>query len=188
MAGDFNMSPQQLRGTGFLAKLQHRAVIVAPGRPTCRSVGASSELDFFVLTQGSARLARKPEVGEATFYPHSPVQLDLPVDGKEWVHQVLMVPQQLPVERVVGPLGQPLAWADTKVAVEEACSAAAAGGQDEGYHISRGYRAFAEMAEAELAMVTGAELRRPGARGWGPRPDDSQHVQHGPEEASWQAG
>ena len=142
MAGDFNMSPQQLRGTGFLTKLQHRAVIVSPGRPTCRSVDASSELDYFVLTQGLARLARQPRVGKASFYPHSPVQLDMPVNGKEWVHQVLKVPQQLPVERLVGPLVQSEDWADTRATVEEACSAAALGGQDQGHHLSRAYNAF----------------------------------------------
>ena len=56
-------------------------------------------------------------------------------------------------------------WADTRATVVEACSAAACGSQDQGYHLSRAYKAFAGKAEAELAVLTGAELRRMGTRG-----------------------
>ena len=55
--------------------------------------------------------------------------------------------------------------ADTRATVEGACMAAAGGSQVQGYQLSRAYKACAGKAEAELAVLTGAELRRMGARG-----------------------
>ena len=81
---------------------------------------------------------------------------------------MLKVPQQMPVRRLEGPLVQEDDWADSWATVEEACMAAACGSHGKGHHLSGTYKASAGKAGTELAVLTGAGLRKRGARGGAP--------------------
>ena len=91
LTGDSNGCPQQPRGTGFPAKLQHRAGMGPHGKPTCRPVDAASGPDFLVRTRGLARMARRPRVRKGSSYPHSPGRL-VSGDGRAEVQEPHLSP------------------------------------------------------------------------------------------------
>ncbi len=105
LAGDWQISPQELRNTGITRMLD--AEILSSGMPT--NLLSGGELDYFVVSRSI--LAQGAEVSvdpSGAFSPHMAVRLSLAMcTGNEQRERRLRVPRLLPIDRPVGPLPIP---------------------------------------------------------------------------------
>ncbi len=104
LAGDWQMSPDELRKSDFIRIID--AEVVATGHPT--NVISGSELDYFVVSRsllGGASCASIDPSG--SFSPHVAVRLSLPIERIARSHRRLRVPRLLPIDLPIGPLQVP---------------------------------------------------------------------------------
>ena len=162
--GDWNVEPGDISASGF--PRQARVAVVCTGEVTCRSALASSEYDFFVLSQSAARLLKTVQVSRnANITPHSPVCLGFHANGLAMRHLTFAAPPPLPRDLPVGPVTRPWDWVPVRSAVETATRLVGQGGPGASGAVDRAWKWFANAAEGELASRLGVDLKRPGRRG-----------------------
>ena len=100
-AGDWNIPPEVLAGSGFLSLVKGR--IVAAGTPTCAS-GGGTEIDYFVISQSFAGDAGSAAVcysiGTA---PHWPVELSIKSSTRAAYVWKVSAPKAFPPRPPCGP-------------------------------------------------------------------------------------
>ncbi len=101
LAGDWQVSPQELRSTGITRMLD--AEVLASGLPT--NLLSGGELDYFVVSR--ALLGQCAEVTvdpSGAFSPHMTARLSITINtSNEQQERRLRVPRLLPIDRPVGP-------------------------------------------------------------------------------------
>ena len=171
LGADFNMPPDRLQQSGFLAKADAAIVHTKLLIGTCFQAVVPTTLDYFVMCSKLAGAVKDVRVQmEARTSPHRPVVLTFH-EGLFSVKTFQMVqPHSIPLVKPFGPSLPPPDWARTRATVE----AAARGAKDAmGESLDRllfdAYKAWADTAELELATATDTPLPHRGLRGSMPR-------------------
>ena len=164
--GDFNSGPRALMDSGFT--LRAGAVTASPREPTCITKRSRSVIDFFLGSRAIMDLVSSIRVDKsADLATHRPVILEFTPEASKLHALILVKPSRLPCTSPYGPRPMPGDWghvkAATKAALHIAREEAAKFGSGRGLPsisrvdgaMSEAYRAFANMAEKELASITG---------------------------------
>ena len=178
--GDFNSGPRALIDSGFT--LRAGAVTASPREPTCMTKRSRSVIDFFLGSRAFMDLVSSIRVDKnADLVTHRLVMEFAPEASR--LHALMLVkPSRLPCTSPYGPRPMPGDWGHVKAATkaalhiarEEATKSELGRGSPSISRVdgamSEAYRAFANMAEKELASITG-ELpahmgRRASPRSW----------------------
>jgi len=111
LAGDWNMSPKDLRDSGWPELLN--AVVICTDEHTYEAAGHTSELDFFLVEKSIAHAVDACEVkDEVSVSKHRLVCLELRGDFKEKKVMRMRKPRPLPTFPPSGPFPQPPLWDD----------------------------------------------------------------------------
>ena len=120
IAGDMNMSPEELAKTGWVESV--RGKIVCTQEPTCRPTPQheGSVIDYFVISEWLTPLVQSVEVVRSdTYRPHCAVELTLGVGVKQIYEYRVSRPLSFPEERPILARGKPtLQWDDTPYFLE----------------------------------------------------------------------
>ncbi len=170
IAGDYNLTPEQMAGAGFAEMLG--GVIVKPdtARGTCRTPRAARVLDFFVMSDAmSMAVHRVTTVETSGIKTHVPVQAEMFPRAAAMKALYIRPPPKIPTERVYGPLPPPGDWREAKAAAERAVQMARTAGRNRAeQELDKAYKVWADAAETELCDVTGTKLPKMGLRGLRP--------------------
>ncbi len=160
------MEPPDFALTGFEAQMG--ATVLAPGtaRGTFRTARSSSLLDYFVVSNRTATAVQSVATVEAAGTKgHTPVILTFrpKVTSLRALH--LRRPPALGLSRTYGPIEAPPDWTRAREAAEGALAAAKSGRPDTQEYLDEAYRAWADLAELEIASYTGVQPKKFGERG-----------------------
>ena len=108
VGGGFNVKPQQVHSTDFLARAGMSAV--APSEPTSRTAKSNNVIGHYIMTTCLAeQIQACRTLSDFPQRPHSPVQLVREVHSTDKV-LVLEIPTKLPLQRPFGPAQEALRW------------------------------------------------------------------------------
>ncbi len=170
-AGDFQVEPEQLATLDVLQAARLSIVAAEDPRGTCRSTRSASCIDYFVMSAGLAKAIKCVDtVTGAATRPHVPVRLQMHPRITALKALRLRKPPDIPQERLFGPLPPPPAWDTVLQLAQRAQECAEAAPRGEALEVlGQLYYEWAQLAEKELAGVTGVEPRKWGCRGCHPR-------------------
>ena len=159
VAGDFNMTPDMLRASGWLTLV--KGVVHAPEVATCKS----RVIDFFVSSRSlSPAVVAVSVVSDAGTSPHVPVRLFLRAAPRSLKMRCLVAPQKLAAHLPAGCLPEPTSYDDVVDVRLSPCATAE--------NLSRSTCLWFDRVENELAdvcMLDGAARQRACGRSAGPR-------------------
>ncbi len=166
LGGDFNLQPPEMASTGFEEMVDAAIMCPATARGTYRSAGAASLLDYFLV---SSRLAvavdQVATIEAAGTRGHVPVSMRFKPRATSLRALHLRRPPKLEVERIYGPIAPPPDWSTARRQAERALQAARSKDGRVQAVLDDAYKAWANLAEAEIASYTGIEPRKYGERG-----------------------
>ncbi len=172
VGGDYNMSPEEMLGTGFDREAELTLFHDGSQRGTFRTCKAASTLDYFFVSDRLAPAVEAVGLIEASgIKGHLPVQLRFRPKLASLKALYLRPPPKLPTERVYGPIPAPPAW-NCPAAVAEAALAGARARIDSDAVddlLETAYAEWAYWAEEELQHYTGTCLGKRGNRGARPK-------------------
>ncbi len=169
IGGDMQMAPQAISAAGMANKLH--ATIVASGckRGTCRTSTSRSEIDYYFVEQGLARGIQAVEAVEGTcIRTHVPVRLKFHPRLTSAKALVIRKPPPLKVERLFGPLPPTPSWTRLRTWAEELAERVRRDDCDYDSTMEELeclYEEWADVAEVEIAGVTGDKIVKGGLRG-----------------------
>ncbi len=170
VAGDFNMTPEQMAAAGFAEQLG--GVIVKPSttRGTCRTPTSSRTLDYCVMSDAMGMAVRSVDTVEhSSMKTHVPVVIELFPRAAAMKALYIRPPPRIPTERVYGPIPQLCDWGEAARVAEEAVEMARKEGRDAAEDkLETAFKRWADVAEMELCDVTGTALPKYGLRGLRP--------------------
>ncbi len=172
IGADFNMAPATFAQAGLAKRIWGRVVAPHNPRGTCRSRWRASTYDYFFMTAALADLVDNVATKEGTgIRTHTPVIATFLPRLAALKALSIRAPPSLPLEPVFGPRPPPPRWRALQRVAEELVHFVRAEGDYE--HADRllteTYAMWMNMAEEELADVTGACLPKWGCRSQGPR-------------------
>ncbi len=171
LGADFNCTPEELVGSGILARLGAQLFAPATRRGTCRTARAKRTIDYFVLDEGLARaVADISTVEEGTLATHVPVRLAFHPRVTCLKALGLRHPPTLPTQRLYGPLPPPPCWHGVDALCGDALRAVrTATARQAQLAIDAAYAAWAKKADEELQQTTGRYYDGASLRGEAPR-------------------
>ncbi len=172
LGADFQLPPQLLETAGFADQVGGTIVATGLRRGTCRSIKACSEIDYFVMNAGVALgLAKVSTVEGAGTRPHVPVRATFHPQQVAMRTLVLRKPPPpLAIDRLHGPLRPLPDDSGLEARTNALAERARKDDRDEvSADFERLFREWADLAEEELAEVTGTKLSKSGLRGREPR-------------------
>eukprot|EP00959_Pyramimonas_sp_CCMP1952_P189555 3965143-Pyramimonas_sp.AAC.1 len=171
VGADFNMSPSALQSSNFFERTA--ANIISPSSCTFHGGrGASSIIDFFMLSPGLSKCVQKIEVRtDSDVKSHSPVRLTFHESPAELQALSFMKPPKIPIEQPIGPPAETRS-ADQVLALAQGGLAALRVNPKRRQvqkHLNKLYQEWADLAEHEVAVSRFVTLPRYGARGKVPK-------------------
>ncbi len=152
--GDWQVSPQEMAGTGIEALLDAR--IVAPPNPTNFRTG--TKIDYFLISRALIEKSTTAStIHGCRFSPHLPVRVQIRARATIPRVRRLSLPRMFPIERPVGPQLPPqrVRWEQWASSLERQ---GGEGGAEQGKHI---------VEEASKEWHAGVELELRGVFGCG---------------------
>ncbi len=166
VAGDFNLTPQDVVDVGFDRQLGASIFHPQTSRGTFRTSVTASLLDFFLVSDQLAAAVSKVETVEASgMKAHVPVQLAFRPRATALRALHVRKPPELAFDRIYGPLQPPPCWDRARDAAQEALRAARAGSACAGDKLEAAYKEWADTAERELEAFAGCSVKKRGLRG-----------------------
>jgi hypothetical protein len=172
VGGDFNMSPEEMIGTGFDREAELTLFHDDSLRGTFRTVKAASTIDYFFVSDRLAPAVEAMKLVEASSIKgHLPVQVRFKPELASLKALYLRPPPRLPLERVYGPIPPPPSWTVPAAVAEAALAGARAkvSGAEVDDLLEQAYSQWAHLAEEELQSYTGTVLAKRGERSLRPR-------------------
>ncbi len=172
VGADFNMSPQEVVESGWLAELDGHVFAVKSARGTCRTAGKQSNIDFFAVSNGLGKaVAEVSTVEGGALCTHVPVKLRFHPRITSLRALAIRPPPVLPTARVFGPIPAPPDWAAVRTLCTRArdCMGTSTDRQLAQSVVDAAYLAWAQLAEHELQDITGHVVDKPGLRGAPPK-------------------
>ena len=161
LAGDWNLSPQLLRISGFLSRT--KGTLLACRRPTFVSKESSSIIDFFVCSKFIAEKGKKQAhiaKVKGDFSPHRPVQMEVDMQARSLV-TVLKIPPRIELWEVVEPRQKPEDWTEV---LDQARHFKDQLGQISQYQADVAfeylYHNYAKTMEAEITKQSGEAIHK----------------------------
>ncbi len=196
IAGDWNLEPQILAGTGLTDTMQAKIVHPAGARGTCRTATRSVTYDYFAMSRPMAAVVDGVRSLEATgVRTHTPVELVFLPRPTSLRSLAFRQPPAIPTERVYGPIpAPPPEWGPLLATANGLCDAVRAGAQEKAADqaLADLYALWADLAEQELIDINGTTVAKEGMRGQGPRlvwksilPERRGTGQGGSKAAAW---
>ncbi len=170
VGGDFNMSPDELLGTGFDRELGATILHTDTARGTFRTARTRSTIDYFLISDRLAAAVDSIMTVEGSgVRGHTPVQLAFKPRLASLKALHVRQPPRLELDRVYGPLLCPPP-SDMPAAVAQAALAAARAGTETFDDVLElAYGAWADLAEAEIEIYTGTYCKKRGERAKRPK-------------------
>jgi len=113
ISGDWNVNPDVLIGSGFLARVN--GVVVAPANPTCND----NTYDYFVVCRSlSHAVVGAQRVDGIGFTPHRPVRLLLRGDARRFAVRTIVRPKRVPARLPHGPAIKPPSYDEVSCAAD----------------------------------------------------------------------
>ena len=167
------MQPQVLMKAGLAQKIGARIVHTSAAIGTNVIDGASTTIDYFVITDDLAHGVEAVQVAvEERPNPHRPTMVTWHAGLADLKALSFSEIPEIPIELPVGPRNpcRGLTWELEKVEAEAAVGFAARGTLLRARaSLDQAYQSFACKAEQELARLTGRDLIKPGIRGLQPQ-------------------
>ncbi len=171
IGADFNMRPELFARAGLARKIWGRIVAPVNPRGTCRTRSGAATIDYFYMSAALADLVEEVVPIEGTgVRTHTPVQATFVPRLAALKALSIRAPPSLPLEEVFGPRPPPPRWQALKDIVEELVAFV----REEGDYdradqmLTDVYAMWMDMAEHELADITGTKLAKRGCRATGP--------------------
>ncbi len=171
IAADFNMKPDVFARSGIASRVWGRTVAPLGGRGTCRTRSNGKVYDYFYMSAAMADVVDDVSPIEGTgVRTHTPVEARFHPRLTALKALSLRAPPSLPLEEVYGPRPPPPPWAKLQEVAEDLVAYARDGGPYDNVDemLTKVYAAWMDMAEDELAGITGADLPKRGRRAEGP--------------------
>eukprot|EP00973_Karenia_brevis_P035100 4842466-Karenia_brevis.AAC.1 len=163
IGADWNMHPSVIESTTF-ADILHAAIVADMSTiGTCTSEGAVSTIDYFIMSADLAEAAHCIRiVPTAPIATHRPVLLEMRSDAASMTRIVAVSVQRLPPVPVFGPWPRQREWSEAMLLAKRALRQAKTAKRPASirHALSQAYRAWAYLAEEEIAGVAGVELRQ----------------------------
>ncbi len=170
--GDFQCGPGCIEGSGFPRQVRGKVLAAASTRGTYRTRAAASTLDFFVVSCDLALAVEEVGLVEGSgIKGHVPVRLTFAPRPVALKGLAIRSPPKLELDRVFGPVPPPQDWRGARRLADEAHEVAMASGDAIKVQksIDAAYANWCQVAERELADVTGVAPAKWGLRGRTPK-------------------
>ncbi len=166
IGGDLNMEPPDIATTGIQEEIDSTIMAPATSRGTFRGHSGSSLLDYFLVSNRLAAAVDKMSVVEAAgIKGHTPVLMEFKARVTTLRALHLRNPPAISAERVYGPLLPPPDWGRARKAADDALRAARRSDSEIQRYLDDAYRAWADLAEEELADFAASPPKKWGERG-----------------------
>ncbi len=170
IGGDFNMSPEELLGTGYDRELGATIVHTETSRGTFRTAKVRSTLDYFLVADRlTAAIDGVATVEGSGVRGHTPVQLTFKPRLATLKALHVRQPPRLGLDRVHGPLPQPPPCDAPAALARAALAAARADIATFDDLLEVAYASWANIAEEEIGDYTGLHAKLCGERAKRPR-------------------
>ncbi len=172
IAADFNMHPETFARAGLAKRIWGRVVAPRNPRGTCRTRSRASTYDYYFMSAALADLVDDVEIMEGTgIRTHTPVVATFQPRLAALKALSIKAPPSLPLDPVYGPRPPPPCWRALLRVADQLVSFVRDGGDyDQADRLlTETYARWMDMAEEEIADITGTSLPKWGCRSGGPK-------------------
>ncbi len=170
VGGDYQNDPRVVGGSKFPEDINAVVVAANTQRGTYRSANAASNLDLFTMSKKLAAALAEVRLCEGTgIKGHVPVQIQFHPRPVGIQALTMRFPRRIPQDSLYGPLEAELDWSSARRMAEDALEEARRGGRQVQNKLNIAYDSWMNMAEEDLARITGHAPTKWGERGKRPR-------------------